>query len=93
MQKSEKFLFQTLRTFVFELKVGSKPFSKKIPMTKFDLNRSERFVSLFQNMVTASSLKNLQKTEKYLFHTLRTFVFQLKVASKPFSKKLYMTKF
>ena len=34
-KNTEKCPFQTLRTFVFELKVTSKPFSKKLPMTKF----------------------------------------------------------
>ena len=41
-------------------------------------------------MSSTSSLKNLQKTRKC---TLRTFVFDLKVASKPFFKKLSMTRF
>ena len=34
-KKTEKWPFQMLRTFVFELKEASKPFSKKFPMTKF----------------------------------------------------------
>ena len=41
-------------------------------------------------MVSTSSLKNWKKTENFLFQIPRTFVFHLKVASKPFSKKLPM---
>ena len=41
-------------------------------------------------MGSTSSLKNLQKSRKC---TLRTFVFDIKVASKPFFKKLSMTRF
>ena len=50
-------------------------------------------ISLFQKMASTSSLKNLQETEKCPFQTLRTFGFELKVASKPFSKKPPTTKF
>ena len=50
-------------------------------------------VSLSQKTVSTSSLKTSQKTEKCPFQTLRTFTFELKVASKPFSKKLPITKF
>ena len=39
-------------------------------------------------MVSTLSLKNLQKTENFPFQMLRIFVFQLKAASKLFSKKL-----
>ena len=56
-------------------------------------NSFERFGSLSQEMVSTSSLKNLQKTEKRPFQTLKTFVFELEVASKWFSKKLPVTKF
>ena len=35
IQKSEKYHFQTRRKIVFHLKVASKSFSKKLPMTKF----------------------------------------------------------
>ena len=70
-QKTEKCLFQTLRTFVFDLKIASKPFPKKFPMTNFDLNNFERFASLPQKMVLILLLKNLEKTEKCPFQTLR----------------------
>ena len=59
----------------------------------FDWNNFERFASISQKTVSTSSLKSLQKTEKYAFEMLRTFVFELKVPSKPFSKKLPMIKF
>ena len=152
LQRTEKCPFQMLKTFVFELKVASKSFSKKLLVTKlwfkqfwtpcltfpengfnfvtqkfakktekcpfqthiilvssfrkcenhyprsslwpnFDLNNFERFASLSQKMVSTSSVKNFQKTEKCSFQTLRTFVFEFKVTSKPFSKKLHMIKF
>ena len=63
---------------------GSKPISKKVPMTKFLF---KQFLMLFLTFLILP-LKNLQKTENYPFQVLRTFVFDLKVASKPFSKKL-----
>ena len=48
---------------------------------------------LSQKTVSTLLLKNLQKTEKCPFQTLRTFVLELKVPSKPFSKKLLVTQF
>ena len=44
-------------------------------------------------MVSTSLLKNVQKTEKCSFQRVRTFIFELKVASRPFSKKVIMAKF
>ena len=85
-QKTEIF-FQILRTFVFDLKVASEPFSNKLLCQTLNSNNLEGSVLLSQKTVSTSSHKNLQKTEKYSFQTLRTFVFELKVASKPFSKK------
>ena len=34
-KKTEKYPFQTLRAFVFKLKLASRPFSKKLPMAEF----------------------------------------------------------
>ena len=64
LQKTEKCPFQILTTFVFELKVASKPFSTKFFMTKSDLNSFPHFVSLSLKLVSTSSIKNLQKTKK-----------------------------
>ena len=50
-------------------------------------------VLLSHKTISISSLKNLQKTEKYYFQRFRIFVLTKKFASKPFSKKLHMTKF
>ena len=50
-------------------------------------------VSLSQKTVSTLSLKNLQKTKKYPFQTLKTLAFELKVPLKPFFKLLSMTKF
>ena len=88
-RKTEQCPFQTLETFVFELNVASKPFSKKLHMT--ELKSFRCFASFSPKIVSTSSIKNLQKTEKCPFQTLRPFVFELKVASKPFSKKSPMT--
>ena len=44
-------------------------------------------------MVSTSSIKNLQETGKCPFQTLKIFVFEIKVVSKSFSKKLPRTKF
>ena len=82
-----------LRTFIFDLKFDSEPFFKKFLMTNFEFNGLEGFVSHSQKTVSFSSLKNLQKSEKFPFQMLKTFFSELKVASKPFSKKLLMTKF
>ena len=151
-QKTEKWPVQTLTKSTFELKVASKPFAKKIPITKlrlkyfwtlcvtfpqngfnfvtqklaknwkilflkrsqhsflrsgqlqnyllksflwpnFDLNSLEHFASFSQKMISTSSLKNSQKTEKCSFKTLTTYIFELKAASKPFSKNLATFKF
>ena len=43
-------------------------------------------------MVSPSSPKTLEKTEKGPFQTLTTFLFELKVASKPFSEKVLLIK-
>ena len=70
-----------------------KTFPKKLPVTKFEFKSIQSSVLLSQKTVSTSSLKNMQKTEKWPFRTLRAFVGKLKVASKAFSKKLSMTKF
>ena len=56
-------------------------------------NNFERFASLSKKMVSASSLKIFKKSEKCPFQTFRTFIIELQVASKLFSKKLPKTKF
>ena len=53
----------------------------------------QSIISLFHKTVSTSSLKNLKKSEKFYFQTLKTFVFGLKVASKQISKKFYLVKF
>ena len=63
-QKTEKCPFQMLTTFVFELKVASKPLSTKFFMTKLDLNSFSHLASLSLKMVSTSSINNLQKTKK-----------------------------
>ena len=76
-------------------------FIRRFLWPNLDLNSFERFASLYQEMVSTSLLKNLQKTEKRSFQTLKTFLFELEktflfeleVAPKSFSKKLPTTKF
>ena len=46
MQETEKFHFESFKTFVFQLKIASKTFPKMSPMTNFgftDLNALPRF--------------------------------------------------
>ena len=59
----------------------------------FNLNSFWCFALFSQKMISTLSFKNFQKTEKCPFQTIRTFVFELKVAWKLFPKKLPMTKF
>ena len=63
-------------------------FLKSLLWPTLNLNVLEGTVSLSQKTVSTSSLKNFQKLKR-----LRTFVFELKIASKPFSYKLPMIKF
>ena len=51
------------------------------------------FVLLAQEVVSTSSIKNLQKTKECHFEPLKTFAFDLKVASKLFSKMFSMSDF
>ena len=93
LQKTEKWSFQTLRTFVLELKVTSKPFSKKLPITKYGFKQFWMLcLTLPENGLDFITQK-LAKTEKCYFQTLTIFVFHLKVAPKPFPKKVLMTNF
>ena len=64
LQKTEKFSLQTFRTFIFELKVLSKPFSKKLHT---NLNVLEGSILLSQKTVSTSSLKNFEKKKIFLF--------------------------
>ena len=57
-----KNVLETLRTFICDLKVASKPFSTKLLLTKFCLKNFERLVPFFHNTVSTSSLENFQKT-------------------------------
>ena len=95
VQKSENCLFQRFSsTYAFDLKVVSKPFSKMLSMSNLGFTQS-CMLSLAspKNIFTTCSLKNVQKKLKSHFQTLRTFVFDFKVASKPISKVLPLAKF
>ena len=59
----------------------------------FILQSFPKFSLLFQKTVSILSLINLQKSAKSDFQMLRPFIFDLNVASKPFSKMLPMTNF
>ena len=91
LQKAKKCHSPTLRTVVFDLKLASKPFSKMLPVTNFGFKQG--FATLPKKTVSTPSHENLQKTEKCHSQTLRTLVFDFKVASKRFSKKIPMTNF
>ena len=63
--QTEKCLLQTLRTFIFKLKVASKPFSKKLPMTNFDFRGSWRLRLTFPENGFNFVTQKLQKTEYF----------------------------
>ena len=67
--------------------------SKKSPMIKFWFKQFLMFCLTFPENGFKLVTQKLLKTEKYHFQTLRTFVFELRLASKPFSKKVPKTKF
>ena len=71
-------------------KLPSKPFSKMLPFFK---DFWTLCLTFSKKTVSTLPLKNLQKTEKCHFSRFTIFVFGLKVASKPFSKILYMNNF
>ena len=57
--KTEKCNFQRFRTFVFDLKVASKPFSKMLPITNFRFKRvCFAFPDNCFNFVTQKLAKN-----------------------------------
>ena len=68
-------------------------FLRRFLYLNFDLNSFEWFASHSQKTASTMTLKCLEKTEKCFVQMLRTFVFELKVALKPFSSKFPMTKF
>ena len=78
---------------VLELKEASKPFAKKVRMTKFWFKQFLMFCITFPQDGFNFDTQNLQNPENFPFQTLRTFVFDLKVTSKPFYKKLPMANF
>ena len=86
-KKSEQYHFQTLRTFVSDIKVTWKTFTMIISEFKQFWTLWIAFPEISFNVF----LKNLQKSEKCYFETLRIFIFDIKVASKPLSKKLYLS--
>ena len=93
LQKTERYSFQRLSTFVLQLNLASILFSWKLPRPNFNFNSLERFASLSQKMLSTSSLKSFWKIEKCPFQTFTAFVFEPKVASKPFPKTFPTTKF
>ena len=98
-RQTEKCPFQMLRTFIFKLNVASKPFLKKITMTNSEFRWSwkhcitDDLYHFLRNWFQLVTEKFEKKIWKCPLQTLRTFIFKLKVASKPFSKKLPMTNF
>ena len=72
-KKTEKCALQTFRTFVFELKVAPKPFSKNVLMPK--LNRFEHFTSLSRKTVSTSSFQKFAKSWKMPFSNAQNIRF------------------
>lgn len=69
----------------------SKPCFKMLRMT-FDSKSFESFVLLSLEMLPTSSIKKIQKPKTEHLQTHRKFVFHFKIASKPFSTMLHLTK-
>ena len=114
LQKGEKCHFQTIRTFVFDLDVASKPFSKLLRTAQFKFKPSSRFFKPFFKILPTTNFKfkpfsrlclafpnngfnfvnqKFAKKKKSHLQTFITFVFDLKVASKPFLKMFFITNF
>ena len=91
LQKIEKCYFQTLRKFVFQLNVATKSFSMKLLMTIFWFKQFMKFCLTFLENGFNFVTQKFKKTENFPFQILRTLVFDLKVAWKPFSKTFPMT--
>ena len=85
-----KILKNSSRDCLERSKKSWKSFSKNLP-TYTKSFRS--IVSLSQKTVSTLSLKNLQEDEKCQVLRFRTIDFDIKVASKPHSIKLHLTKF
>ena len=92
-KRKKNALFKPSEHSFFSSRYLENHFLRSFLWPHFDLNSFELFVLLSQKMVSTLSLKNLKKSEKCSFQTLRTFVFELRIALKIFSKKLPMTKF
>ena len=92
-QKTKYCYFQTPTIIVLEFKEAPKAFSKKVPLTKFWFKQFFMFSLTFPENAFNFVTQKLQKTENFPFQMAKTFVFDLKVASKPFSKKLPITDF
>ena len=93
MQNLENYFFKRSEYLFFISRQLQNHFLGSFLWPNFDLSSVERFASLSQKMISTSSLKNLQKAEKCCIQTLTTFIFELKVASKSFSKKLPVNEF
>ena len=70
-----------------------KAFSKKVPMTKFWFKQFFDNLPYFLGKWFQLVTQKLQITENFPFQMLRTFIFDLKIASKLFSRKLSVANF
>ena len=85
--------FKHIQHSFWSLRYLQNHFSRNFVWANFDLNSFERFASLSLKVISTWSCRNLQKTVKCPFQRLTTFVFEVKVASNTFSKKLLMSNF
>ena len=88
-KKLKNALFRRSEHSFFSSRQLHNHFLRSFLWPNFVLNSFELFASLSQKLVSTSSLKNLQKTEKCPFQKLRTFGFYW-VALKTFSEMLTM---
>ena len=82
LQKTEKYLFQTLGRNVFELKIASKPFSKKLPLTKFCFKYFLTFLLTFGENVFNFVTQKIAKNWKIPFWNNQNVCFWAQASSK-----------
>ena len=85
LRKSKKCHFRTHITFIFEIKIASKPILK-IPKENIEFKPFLRDLRCFSITFFHVCHQTFQKTEMCHTSTLRTFAFHPKVVSNPFSK-------
>ena len=91
--KKLKISIQRFRAFVVELEVASKLFSKMLPRTEFLFKHFWTLCLTFGENGLNVATQKFVKNWKMAFSKVHNICFDLKAASKPFSKILPMNNF